>query len=112
VAHRRHLKTFIPKFDVKEIAQAYELHGKLPGIEQKDVEIEFTDQQTLIIKGRTKRSYTKGTPPAGFIKGEVSGAITEGSEDDLHKTHGNNNKDTAVAKTDEGKKKPDQILGF
>jgi HSP20 family protein len=43
--HRSHLKTFNPKFDVKEVADAYELHGELPGIEQKDVEIEFTDAQ-------------------------------------------------------------------
>jgi HSP20 family protein len=43
--HRSHLKTFSPKFDVKEVTDAYELHGELPGIEQKDVEIEFTDAQ-------------------------------------------------------------------
>lgn len=104
--HRSHLKTFTPKFDVKETAQAYELHGELPGIEQKDVEIEFTDQQTLIVKGRTERSYTKGTPPSGFIEeGEVSGAITEGGEKDSHKTQDNTNKGTSVAKTDEGGKK-------
>ncbi len=44
----RGLTTFNPKFDVKEVADAYELHGELPGIEQKDVEIEFTDAQVSL----------------------------------------------------------------
>jgi HSP20 family molecular chaperone IbpA len=87
--HQRgnHLKTFSPKFDVKELESSYELHGDLPGIEQKDVEIEFTDAQTLTISGRTERSYTSGTPPAGFVEGaQAAGTITEGSEHD-HKAH-------------------------
>lgn len=109
--HRGYLKTFTPKFDVKETADAFELHGELPGIEQKDVEIEFTDQQTLTVKGHTERSFTKGTPPAGFIEEpEMSGAITEGGENDAQKTHKDNtntNTGTAVAKTDEGTKEPD-----
>ncbi len=75
------MKTFQPRFDVKEIADAYELHGELPGIEQKDVEIEFTDAQTLTIRGRTERSYTSGTPPSNLVEGGKSGgAITEGGE--------------------------------
>lgn len=73
------MKTFTPKFDVKETADAYELHGDLPGIEQKDVEIEFTDAQTINIKGRTERSYTSGTPPAGFVEDAPSqNTITDG----------------------------------
>jgi len=73
------MKTFVPKFDVKELKQAYELHGELPGIEQKDIEIEFTDDQTLNVKGRVVRSSTSDTSPAGFVEGEaVQGAIAEG----------------------------------
>jgi HSP20 family protein len=75
---RTSLKTFTPKFDVKELKDTYELHGELPGIEQKDVEIEFTDAHTLTIKGRTERSYTSGTPPAGFVEGApAQGAIDD-----------------------------------
>lgn len=91
--HRRGgpVKTFTPKFDVKELQDAYELHGELPGIEQKDVEIEFTDAQTLTIRGRTERQYTSGSPPdssAGLVEGAAaSGAITEGGETDSHKSH-------------------------
>lgn len=80
------LKTFTPKFDVKEAGEVYELHGELPGIEQKDVEIEFIDDQTLNIRGRTERSYTSGTPPAGFVEdAPKSGAITEGDKASQHK---------------------------
>lgn len=50
--------TFAPKFDVKETAEAYELHGELPGIEQKNITIEFTDANTISIRGRTETSYT------------------------------------------------------
>jgi HSP20 family protein len=85
------MKSFVPKFDVKELKAAYELHGELPGIEQKDIEIEFTDDQTLTVKGRVARSYTSGTPPAGFVEGPAAhGAITEGEsgkhKEQSHKT--------------------------
>jgi HSP20 family molecular chaperone IbpA len=56
-------RTFQPKFDVKELKDAYELHGELPGIEQKDVSIEWTDGNTLAIKGRTEKTVERGTRP-------------------------------------------------
>jgi len=77
------MKHFTPKFDVSEKAEMYELHGELPGVAQKDVEIEFTDSQTLNIRGCTEHSYTSGTPPAGLVEGiKTAGAIanTEASE--------------------------------
>jgi len=78
---RSESKIFVPKFDVKEHVDRYELHGELPGIEQKDVEIEFSDTQTLTVRGHTERSYTSGTPPTGSIEGSTtSGFITEGGE--------------------------------
>jgi len=79
------MKSFQPKFDVKELADAYELHGDLPGIEQKDITIEFTDIQTITVKGRTEHSYTSGTPLAGSIESrKPTGAITEGGESHHH----------------------------
>eukprot|EP01065_Artemidia_motanka_P038787 TRINITY_DN47635_c0_g1_i1.p1 TRINITY_DN47635_c0_g1~~TRINITY_DN47635_c0_g1_i1.p1 ORF type:complete len:236 (+),score=5.25 TRINITY_DN47635_c0_g1_i1:90-710(+) len=79
------LKSFQPKFDVKEVENAYELHGELPGIDQKDVEIEFVDQQTINIRGRTERHYERGTRPTGHIEASTAtGAITEG-ETSSHK---------------------------
>lgn len=51
-------KTFTPRFDVRETKDAYHLDGELPGISQKEVEIEFTDSQTLVVKGTTQREYS------------------------------------------------------
>jgi len=75
--NQHHLKSFHPRFDVKELSDAYELHGEFPGIEQKDVEIEFTDAQTLTIRGRTERTYTSGKAPFALEDSKKAGAITE-----------------------------------
>ncbi len=64
------MRSFTPKFDVKETKDAYELHGELPGIEQKNISIEFTDPSTIQITGRTEHRRTRGQPPAGFVEGE------------------------------------------
>lgn len=39
------------KFDVKECKNAYELRAEVPGLEQKNIDIEFVDTKTLVIKG-------------------------------------------------------------
>jgi HSP20 family protein len=64
------LRSFQPRFDVKEVKDSYELHGELPGVEQKDIQIEFTDAQTLSIKGRTERHRESGTPPTAALEGQ------------------------------------------
>jgi len=93
------MKSFNPKFDVRELGDTYELHGELPGIEQKDIDIEFTDAQTLHIKGRTERTYTAGTPPAGFIDGSHSaGAIEQGNGNGNGEGNGHGEKKAAAHK--------------
>lgn len=78
---RRAVPTFSPRFDVKETEVGYELHGELPGIDKENVSIEFTEPQTIVISGRSERSYTSGTPPAGLLGGQSSGgAITDGKD--------------------------------
>jgi HSP20 family molecular chaperone IbpA len=57
-------RTFAPKFDVREAKDNYILEGELPGIDQKDIVIEFADEQTITIKGRTERSREDGSRPA------------------------------------------------
>lgn len=54
---------FLPSFDVKEDKDAYTLEGEVPGIERKDIVIEFSDDQTLTIRGRTKHSREEGQRP-------------------------------------------------
>jgi HSP20 family molecular chaperone IbpA len=81
--HRNHVPTFQPKFDVREVEDAYELHGELAGMDKKDVHIEFTDPHTLLVRGRIERSYTAGTPPAGLLEdnSKMSGALTDAPEE-------------------------------
>ncbi|PKS11828.1 hypothetical protein jhhlp_001122 [Lomentospora prolificans] len=75
----RNLPSFQPKFDVRETEDAYELHGELPGMNKNDVHIEFSDPQTMIIRGRIERTYTSGTPPS-LEAPQRGGAITESGE--------------------------------
>jgi hypothetical protein len=80
------VRTFNPKFDVLETNETYELHGDLPGIQRDQVNIHFTEPQTLVISGRVERSYTSGNPPAGLLEHDsshratVEDAPTEGDE--------------------------------
>ncbi|RKF62154.1 30 kDa heat shock protein [Erysiphe neolycopersici] len=71
---RSFTRTFTPKFDVKEVADSYELHGELPGIDQKDIEIEFTDSSTLTISGHSERTSTEGHPPRVVNSKDSSGS--------------------------------------
>ncbi|KAK5696971.1 hypothetical protein LTR17_024129 [Elasticomyces elasticus] len=76
------LTRFQPKFDVTESKDNYELRGELPGIEQKDINIEFTDAQTLVIKGQTEQVREEGQRPGALIEGQAEqGKITEGGEE-------------------------------
>ncbi len=54
---RQQLSAFNPRFDVRETEHTYELHGELPGLERENVNIEFTQPQTIVIHGRVERSY-------------------------------------------------------
>ncbi|KAK3493649.1 HSP20-like chaperone [Neurospora crassa] len=56
------LETFNPKFDVTEDDSGYNLQGELPGVDPKNVDIEFIDPQTLVISGRVERTHTEGDP--------------------------------------------------
>ncbi|KAE8334344.1 hypothetical protein BDV24DRAFT_170298 [Aspergillus arachidicola] len=57
------VRSFAPRFDVRETDDAYHFDGELPGIAQKDIDIQFSDPQTLVIKGRSEREYN--SPEAG-----------------------------------------------
>ncbi|KAL8695460.1 MAG: hypothetical protein Q9218_000038 [Villophora microphyllina] len=69
----QHSRPFTPRFDVKEVAAAYELHGELPGIKQEDIDIEFVDANTLVIKGRIERTTTRSNDV------DVKGKAIEGA---------------------------------
>jgi len=59
--HRGHTqaRAFTPSFDITETPQAYVLEGELPGMsDKKSVDIEFTDHQTLLVKGKIEKVDT------------------------------------------------------
>jgi HSP20 family molecular chaperone IbpA len=70
------MRSFAPKFDVRESETSFHLDGELPGISQEDINIEFTDPQTLVVKGRTERNYHT-TKPAEQSGDEQSVEATE-----------------------------------
>jgi len=76
------IRAFSPNFDVHETPKEYILEGELPGLEDKNknLSIEFTDNSTLVVRGKIEKSYTSGTPPSKSIEGAQKGAITEGGE--------------------------------
>ncbi|KAJ5582748.1 HSP20-like chaperone [Penicillium sp. DV-2018c] len=69
-------RSFMPPFDVRELTDAYYLDGELPGVDQSNIEIEFTGAHTLVIKGHTERNYnnnatstptsSRSSSPAGW----------------------------------------------
>jgi len=77
---RSSIRAFQPRFDVKEVQDGYELRGELPGVEQKDIDIEFTDDKTLIVKGRSEREAHQGTPPTAEAEQAVAAPAAETSD--------------------------------
>jgi HSP20 family molecular chaperone IbpA len=62
-------RAFSPNFDVHETEHEYILEGELPGLsDKKNVNIEFTDDKTILISGRIERSIKKYTDESGQVK--------------------------------------------
>jgi len=74
------IRSFTPKFDVKETKESYELHGELPGVEQKDINIEWTDNNTLTISGHHEHVREEGQRPQAIESGETSQQEDEPTE--------------------------------
>ena len=64
----RALSSFMPRFDFRETKDSYLLDGELPGVPQENMDIEFTDPHTLVIKGRIEES--KEVTPESESKSE------------------------------------------
>ncbi|KAK4222539.1 HSP20-like chaperone [Podospora fimiseda] len=63
-ASGRHRRGPRPRFDIRETRDNYELYGELPGVDRKDVHIELTQENVLLIKGHVERPYDKPTAKA------------------------------------------------
>lgn len=71
------VRSFSPRFDIRESEDAYHFDGELPGIDQKDIDIEFSDPQTLVVKGHAEREYHT-EPPAEGKEGKEGKDTDEG----------------------------------
>lgn len=77
---RQSRRSFAPLFDVKEAKESYSLEGELPGVDPKDIQIEFTDEHTLTVKGRSERHTESGSPPPAAVEAtSEKTAIQEGT---------------------------------
>ena len=76
------IRSFTPKFDVKETKEAYELHGELPGVDQKNVNIEWTDNNTLTISGKHEHVREEGQRPTAIGGGEEQKKIESSNTKD------------------------------
>ncbi|TLD20500.1 hypothetical protein PspLS_08370 [Pyricularia sp. CBS 133598] len=71
--------SFNPRFDVMETKDAYELHGEIPGAKREDVTIEFTEPQTIVIRGRVERSWSSDDDEAKDVE--------KNNKKDKHESH-------------------------
>lgn len=55
---------FSPRFDVREIGQEYQLNGEVPGFDQKELDIEFVDERTLVVRGRHASAESETADPS------------------------------------------------
>jgi HSP20 family protein len=94
------IRAFSPKFDVIEEKDAYKLHGELPGLDQKDVSIEFTDSHTLVVKGHTETRYESSEPADEDQKRIQNGSHKATVEDESAEK----SKETAMVASESGKK--------
>jgi HSP20 family molecular chaperone IbpA len=92
------ISAFTPKFDVAEHAKEYVLQGELPGVSPENVEIEFTDDHTLLVRGRSERTHTEGDP--SLLEAPAEQKKIEGADGDK--------KETTVTKGKEGKKEGEE----
>jgi len=60
--HYRSVLNFTPRFDVRETDSAYELYGELPGLTKENVNIEWSDRDTLVVSGRQEARTEKTNP--------------------------------------------------
>ncbi|KAK3363949.1 HSP20-like chaperone [Lasiosphaeria hispida] len=60
--HGRHRRGPRPRFDIRETEKAYELYGEVPGADRKNIHIELTGQNVLVIHGHIDRGYDAPDP--------------------------------------------------
>lgn len=85
-APRSHQRTsvFLPRFDVKETKEAYQLTGELPGVDQSNINIEWADQKTLVISGSTESQSTNVPEATPAAEDDATTATATSETDSAH----------------------------
>jgi len=97
--------TFQPRFDIREQNGVYELRGELPGVKTENLEVEFTDAQTLVIRGKTEQESTRGNVPSAPQPAAVEAAI-EPTPAEAVNTVATDNSDTVSVGSNTSYQKP------
>ena len=84
-------RSFTPRFDIKEASSAYELQGELPGFDQKDLDIEFVDERTLVVRGEMA-SENSHSNAALTANGQQKAVANEGANDTASENSSNYHK--------------------
>lgn len=82
-------RSFTPRFDVREAGPNYELQGELPGFEQKDLDIEFIDERTLVIRGKTTSEQRQPSTPVVGDGAQKAVAAEETADDNVSEKSAN-----------------------
>jgi HSP20 family protein len=88
-ASRQSRKHWNPRFDVKETKESYQVDAEIPGVDPKDVSVEFIDEHTISIKGRSERVTERGNKPQAVEAAPAAqeGTATPASETASVKSH-------------------------
>jgi len=71
-------RAFSPNFDVKETHNEYVLEGEVPGLDDKNkLQIEFSENNTLNIRGKIERSVEREGEDANHLKTIEAGKTPE-----------------------------------
>ncbi|KAH6981737.1 heat shock protein 30 [Ilyonectria sp. MPI-CAGE-AT-0026] len=76
-ARRSAIPQWQPKFDIRETQQAYELHGEFPGVNMDNVNVIFTDPQTILISGKKERALAAGATPTVIAEDTSSDTVSD-----------------------------------
>lgn len=86
-------RAFTPNFDIHETDSAFVLEGELPGLDDKSkINIEFTNNNTLLVRGKIEKSIHKTLPgpESKTLEGSTPEAVDTNTEvqraDDSQKT--------------------------
>jgi HSP20 family protein len=94
------VRSFAPRFDVKETNEAFELNGELPGLDQSNINIEWTDDKTMTISGQSdvRNEYSNA---GETVEVTEPGDKPESKQATVEDESGETEQSTAVTKTEQ-----------